>query len=288
MKVLVTGGLGYIGTHLSIALSKLGHEVHIVDKRPIAELETDHYNLIRFKVKSIEQHDTSASEFMQAFLGKNFDMIYHLAESATLSDYDSDMVQINCNKKSITNLSILIDAMCGRKKICRLTYVAGDIPTTTKAAYAKGFEQLRRMLSSYFPYVTVILVNNVYGVDEKMKYRFFNSKSLCSELSKLRNDPSYPFTLRINNGEEIHCRKFTYIHSLINVLTKRIDVFRSETITCVSDTIPIKVFVSQFLKACDIKPTNAKVTDLSPVDYKFNTTEFTKDALWLNLVKSIK
>lgn len=288
MKVLVAGGLGYIGTHLSIALSKLGHEVHIVDKRPISGLDVDHYNLIRFRVKSIEAFDVSTPEFLQTYLGKNFDMIYHLAESAVLSDYESDMSQINLNKKSIVNLSILVDTMRARKKICRLTYVAGDIPATTKTAYAKGFEQLRRMLSSYFPYVTVILVNNVYGVDEKMKYRFFNSKSLCSELSKLRNDPSYPFILRVSNGEKPHCRKFTYIHSLINVLTKRIDVFRSETITCVSGTIPIKAFVSQFLKACDIKPTNAKVTDLSPTDYRFNTTEFTKDALWLNLVKSIK
>ena len=32
MNILVTGGLGYIGSHVSLALAELGFNVHIIDR----------------------------------------------------------------------------------------------------------------------------------------------------------------------------------------------------------------------------------------------------------------
>jgi len=46
MKVLVTGGLGFIGSHIVKAIEKSGHEVLIVDKRRVTEVTPNDINHI--------------------------------------------------------------------------------------------------------------------------------------------------------------------------------------------------------------------------------------------------
>ena len=70
MKVLVTGGEGFVGHHLSKRLINLGHEVTILDKFRPGELKRDKlnatYNLLG--TKNISQ------------LSTDFDWIFHLGE----------------------------------------------------------------------------------------------------------------------------------------------------------------------------------------------------------------
>lgn len=77
MKVLVTGGAGYIGSHLVDALLKRGDEVYVVD------------NLLRGRIANIQHHlgkprfrfinDTILNESLLARLIQEVDLIYHLA-----------------------------------------------------------------------------------------------------------------------------------------------------------------------------------------------------------------
>jgi UDP-glucuronate 4-epimerase len=81
MKILVTGGAGFIGSHLSRRLFEEGHEVVIID-----DLSTDFATLQQLRVahllSGIEIISASITDFerlSQIFKEGAFDMVYHLA-----------------------------------------------------------------------------------------------------------------------------------------------------------------------------------------------------------------
>ena len=79
MKVLVTGGAGFIGSHLSDALLKLGHEVTIIDDLSTGRMENiEHvikYPNFKFAIETI------TNETVMDRLVSECDMIYHLASA---------------------------------------------------------------------------------------------------------------------------------------------------------------------------------------------------------------
>src|SRR3990172_1542084 len=81
MKVLVTGGAGFIGSHLCDLLLAKGHDVICVDnlvtgnKNNIAHIESEKFSFIR--------HDVSKPLYLK---GK-IDLIFHLASPASPIDY---------------------------------------------------------------------------------------------------------------------------------------------------------------------------------------------------------
>lgn len=70
MKILVTGGAGFIGTNLIKRLLKEGHEVHSLDNYDsgLVENEVDGCNYVRGDIESVLY-----------WKGDNFDLVYHLA-----------------------------------------------------------------------------------------------------------------------------------------------------------------------------------------------------------------
>jgi len=87
MKVLVTGGAGFIGSNLSLELERLGHEVTVVDNYS----STKKGNLEGFGGRIIEK-DVSRDFAME----KEFDAIFHLASitDTTFGD-DNEMMRQN-------------------------------------------------------------------------------------------------------------------------------------------------------------------------------------------------
>lgn len=73
MKLLVTGGAGFIGSHLTDALIENGHEVIIVDNLLMGKLENVHP-----KAKFVLM-DIRAKEIEKLFSLEKFDAIFHLA-----------------------------------------------------------------------------------------------------------------------------------------------------------------------------------------------------------------
>lgn len=80
-RVLVTGGAGFLGSHLVDALAREGHEVVIVD------------NLITGRLVNLQHARREAGvtfvlgDVAQAEVGAGFDEVYHLASPAAPNDY---------------------------------------------------------------------------------------------------------------------------------------------------------------------------------------------------------
>lgn len=73
MKLLVTGGAGFIGSHVTDALIEKGHEVVVVDNLLMGKLENVHP-----KAKFVLM-DIRAKEIAKLFSMEQFDAVFHLA-----------------------------------------------------------------------------------------------------------------------------------------------------------------------------------------------------------------
>lgn len=83
MKVLITGGAGFIGSHLAHSLVKRGDKVTIVDDLSMGRIS----NIADIPQVSFYKRDVRDYDFMHGILKKgNFDYIYFLAAIASVAD----------------------------------------------------------------------------------------------------------------------------------------------------------------------------------------------------------
>ena len=75
-KVLITGGAGFIGYHLSKKLLANGFKVDIVDNLSRGKKDKELKNLLTDKNINFKNIDLSANSKL---FGKNYDYIFHLA-----------------------------------------------------------------------------------------------------------------------------------------------------------------------------------------------------------------
>jgi UDP-glucose 4-epimerase len=81
MKILLTGGTGYIGSHTAVELIQLGHEVVILDNLANSKITVlDRIEqLTDVKPRFYEADIRDREKLLEIFKAENFDAVIHFA-----------------------------------------------------------------------------------------------------------------------------------------------------------------------------------------------------------------
>ena len=111
-KILVTGGLGYIGSHTVVELHKSGHEIVIIDDLSnsslkildgINEIVNFNINFIELDLKNFKQTKSFVKE------NKDIDGVIHFAASKAVGESVEDPLKYYTN--NISSLLNLLNAL---------------------------------------------------------------------------------------------------------------------------------------------------------------------------------
>ncbi len=173
MKILLTGGCGYVGTNLTGALLSDGHEVHVIDTMWFGNFLKSHKNLTvqNLDIRDIDNLDMSG-----------FESVIHLANIANdpSGDLDSKLTwEVNglatklIVEKAIDNgVSKFIYASSGSVYgVKDELQVTEDLPLVPISDYNKSKMIAERILLSYNDYISLSIIRpaTVCGYSPRMR-----------------------------------------------------------------------------------------------------------------------
>ena len=225
-EVLITGGMGFIGSNLAIALVEQGAHVTIVDNM----LPRQGGNF--FNIKAIEERvrvniSDVRNQLSMNHLVKGKEYIFHLAGQVNHVDSMKNPLQdldINC-----TGTLVLLEALKGHNRAARLIFagtrgeygssvklpVSEDHPTNPKGIYAVTNLTAEKMVLVYDDVFKIkgscLRITNTYGPRHQMEhdeygvFNWFIRKALDNEVIPVFGD-----------GRIL--RDFLYVEDLIDCL----------------------------------------------------------------------
>ncbi len=105
MNVLVTGGAGFIGSHLCDALVARGHQVTVVDDFSLGRKENIAHLMDNPNFKYAKE-DLNNLQAMRRIFDEGFDMVYHLAANSDIQKGGADP-EVDFNRTFLTTLNVL-------------------------------------------------------------------------------------------------------------------------------------------------------------------------------------
>ncbi len=217
MKVLVTGGLGFIGSNLAKKLVEDGHEVFIIDNLLLGKHEN--VETIKDKITVIEG-DVNKQEDLDKV--SPVDIIFHLAASSSAPMFEKDLKGAYYNN-ILGYVSVLEWAKkVGAKKViyASTSSIYGNNPTPLRESdmvvppnYYSVTKFAQEHTSHIFSRVHSLEIigfrfMSVYGPNEKSKGKFAN---LASQFIWDMVDGKSP----ILYGDGTQRRDFTYVDDII-------------------------------------------------------------------------
>ena len=105
MKFLITGGAGFIGSHLCDALLERGHHLTVVDNLVLGKMENIEHLLHHSSFQFIQEDILHMDVLREIFKNGHFDMVYHLAANSDIQKGGKDpMVDYNLTFNTTFNI----------------------------------------------------------------------------------------------------------------------------------------------------------------------------------------
>lgn len=105
MKILITGGAGFIGSHLCDALLDQNHDIVVVDNLILGKIENISHLIGSEKFKFIEEDLLNAEKLLRIFEEQSFEMVFHLAANSDIQKGSKDPeVDFNLTFKTTFNV----------------------------------------------------------------------------------------------------------------------------------------------------------------------------------------
>ena len=209
MKILVTGGAGFIGTNLIKKLLSEGHDVHSLDNYDTG-FENNHQPNCNYISSDIEQ--------IEYFEGKDFDLVYHLAAQSRVQPSFDDPTQ--CFRVNVKGTESVME--WARHNNIKVVYAGSSSkhhdPTDSPYSMYKylGEEVCKLYRKSFDVDVRIARFYNVYGPSESLDEK--NGNVIGIWRSKIEKDPEWAILQIVGDGEQR--RDFTHVDDIVDGLIK--------------------------------------------------------------------
>lgn len=227
MRILITGGAGFIGSHLDDALIARGHQLTIVDNLVLGRKENIAHLVGNPNFRFIEADLLDMVRMHEIFADGNFDMVYHLAANSDIQKGGKDpLVDYQLTFNTTFNvLQLLKDFEIKKFFFASTSAIYGETydvlnedygPLKPVSNYGAGKLASEAFISAF---------SSTYGIQTWIT-RFpnvvgerFTHGVIYDFIKKLRNNPGELEVL--GNGEQ--CKPYVYVKDLIDAILYVID-----------------------------------------------------------------
>ncbi len=259
MKCLVTGGAGFIGSHVTDALLKKGYEVVVLD-----DLSGGFKENVNSKSKLIECSITDYQRIDSLFKQESFDYVFHFAAYAAegLSHF---IKRFNYENNLIGSINLINASINYKIKNFVFTssiavYGAGQTPLTeemepapedsygiAKLSIEKELEISKRMFDLNY---IIFRPHNVYGHRQNIGDKYRNVIGIFMN-QLMQGKPMTIF------GDGLQTRAFTHISDIAPIIADSIEVQKSwNTIYNIGADVPysVKALAEEVASAMGVPP----------------------------------
>jgi len=227
MNILITGGAGFIGSHLDDALIARGHQLTIVDNLVLGRKENIEHLIGNPNFRFIEADLLDMPKMREIFAEGKFDMVYHLAANSDIQKGGKDpMVDYNLTFNTTFNVLQLLKEF----EIKKFFFAS------TSAIYGETYDVLNEDYGPLKPVSNygagklaseafISAFSSTYGIQTWIT-RFpnvvgerFTHGVIYDFIKKLRNNPEELEVL--GNGEQ--CKPYVYVKDLVEAILYVID-----------------------------------------------------------------
>lgn len=227
MKVLITGGAGFIGSHLDDALIARGHNITVVDNLVLGRKENIGHLIGNPNFRFIEVDLLDMDKMRVIFSEGKFDMVYHLAANSDIQKGGKDpLVDYNLTFNTTFNVLQLLKEF----EIKKFFFAS------TSAIYGETYDVLNEDYGPLKPVSNygagklaseafISAFSSTYGIQTWIT-RFpnvvgerFTHGVIYDFIKKLRYNPEELEVL--GNGEQ--CKPYVYVKDLVEAILYVID-----------------------------------------------------------------
>lgn len=222
MKVLVTGGAGFIGIHLTRRLLADGHEVIVVDNESNGEL-----SLVPSGAKAV-RGDVTKPDDLEPVFAQSIDAVCHIAGQVSIIKAFSDPV---ADLRTNTEGTVQVLKLCVKHKVPRLLYAssmtlygnAAQVPTVeTEPCVPEAYYGITKLAAERYVHstgerpdlgfdfsVTSLRMFSVYGPGQSYNNPYQGVLGIFSG-NVLRGEPITIF----GDGEQT--RDFVFVEDIVD------------------------------------------------------------------------